>query len=106
MPAIVDALGRMRLRYRDGEVEVHAPDGDVVLRAPRGRIVMDAAEGLDVTEAASAEEGLEALDTGLPIVSEEGDPEAWAQRAPEPGTMTGRSRRTNEGLPWSTGRAT
>jgi len=45
---IVDEQRRVRLRYRDGEVEICAPDGDLVMRAPQGRIVMDAAEGLEL----------------------------------------------------------
>lgn len=40
---IVDAAGRLLVRYANGVAEIAAPAGDLVLRAPRGNVVLHAA---------------------------------------------------------------
>jgi hypothetical protein len=37
---ILDPMGRVRIRYKDGSAEVIAPEGDLTFAAPEGRVVV------------------------------------------------------------------
>lgn len=45
---LVDAEGRLLIRYRDGDAEIAAPRGDLRLTAPAGRVVIESAHDVAI----------------------------------------------------------